>query len=106
VNDDETWLEDVRREAGRCPRCRAVAARPILYGMPSGSDYHRLQGRVAFAGCCLPEVLHLYSCGECDHEWGERRQEPVQTLPQHEDPAEAALRIKQLDADRRVVLRG
>jgi DNA mismatch endonuclease (patch repair protein) len=25
---------------------------------------------------------------------------------QHEDPAEAALRIKQLDADRRVVLRG
>jgi hypothetical protein len=78
---DEIWLEDVRREAGPCPRCHAVAARPILYGMPSGSDYYRLQGRAVFAGCCLPEVLHLYSCGACDHEWGERRQEPVETLP-------------------------
>lgn len=62
----------VRREAGPCPDCGADNAKPILYGMPSGADWERLQGEVVFAGCVLPEVLHLYSCGSCGREWGVR----------------------------------
>ena len=78
---DDAWVEDVRREAGPCPACGAEAAMPVVYGMPISTDYERYQGRVAFAGCCLLEVLHLYSCGRCGHEWGERPVEPPDPSP-------------------------
>ena len=70
--EDDSWLEDVRRDAGACPSCGASAARPVRYGMPAADDFERLRGKVEFAGCCLPEVLHLYSCGVCATTYGER----------------------------------
>lgn len=68
--DDETWLRAERAKPGPSPSCEAYAARPIRYGMPTGEGYGRLSGRVMFAGCCLPEVLHRWSCGGCGAEWG------------------------------------
>lgn len=80
LDDGEDWLEDVRREADPCPRCQADAARRILCGMPAGDDFRRLADRAVFAGCCLPEVLWLFSCGECGQEWGRREPEPVEEM--------------------------
>ena len=73
MDDDQAWLAAERQEAGPCPGCGVHDPRPIVYGMPDFAFYDRLQGRVAFYGCCLPEVLHRWTCGSCGHEWGERR---------------------------------
>lgn len=69
----EEWLVEERELAGGCPSCGAAEARPIVYGMPDLTFYERVDGRVAFYGCCLPEVLHRWRCGGCGHEWGERQ---------------------------------
>lgn len=66
-------LERAHAAAGPCPSCGAVAARPIVYGMPSARDYERLEGQVVFAGCSVPSPAPAFSCGSCAFEWGSVR---------------------------------
>ena len=63
-------LADVRREAGPCPACGAVAAKPILWGMPSAEDFVRFGDTVSWGGCCLPATPAAYVCGACGQEYG------------------------------------
>ena len=63
-------VEQARAAAGPCPSCGLVAARPIVYGMPSALDYERLKDQVVFAGCCIPSPAPAFSCGSCAFEWG------------------------------------
>lgn len=72
MDDDERWLAAEREQAGTCPACGLTQAQPIVYGMPVYDAYDRMSDRVAFSGCCVPEVLHRWRCGACAHEWGER----------------------------------
>ncbi len=67
------WVEAERIAAGACPSCSAEHAMSIVYGMPTEDDFHSLRDRLVFAGCCLPEVLSRWSCGECGTTWGETR---------------------------------
>ena len=48
-----TEAEQLRRQAGPCPACGALAAKPIIWGMPSAGEFDRTD--VVFGGCCLPE---------------------------------------------------
>jgi len=61
---------DVRDEAGPCPVCGAVEARPVLYGLPDVGIFDDLQRDAVFAGCTMPAVPHPYACAVCGSRWG------------------------------------
>jgi len=70
VARDRDGSVDVRAEAGPCPVCGAVEARPVLYGLPDAATFRDLQDQVVFAGCTMPPVPHPYVCAVCGARWG------------------------------------
>lgn len=72
MDDDDSWVDEARLDAGPCPSCGAAAALPIVYGMPAYDFYERLQGKVVFAGCCTSDSDPLYRCAACSATWGRR----------------------------------
>lgn len=70
MSNDDGWVQEARLAAGPCPQCASLDVRPISYGMPDADSYHRLQGVVVFAGCCVPDQPWHYCCGTCGASWG------------------------------------
>lgn len=72
---DDSWVDTEVAAAGPCPSCCARAAVPIVYGMPD-SSYDRLQDRVEFAGCLVPEEPERFRRGRCGARWGRYERAP------------------------------
>jgi hypothetical protein len=62
--------EQVRQEAGPCPACGAIAAKPMIWGYPSAEDFEELGDTVGWGGCCLPPMPAAYVCDMCGEEYG------------------------------------
>lgn len=71
MKDVDGWVDRVRQDAGPCPACGSLAAMPLIWGMPDGASVEEYGDRVSWGGCCVPEVVHPYRCGECDQSYGE-----------------------------------
>ncbi len=72
---DAEWLAEVHEEAGPCPRCGALAAKPIIRGMPTYDAVEQLGDRVSFGGCVVTGDDPAYECGACGQAYGLVRRE-------------------------------